>query len=523
MMRLTSRAAAPLPLTLVAAVVAIGINAVVVSAQTYVVTNGDTVTLTLVDSPFSTPDGASIGGDPDPNASDTSSGTLIVGENVQWTNDDFFYVGPHYNATGTVEFMPGSMFTTTSTSAFGDPAGGVRIGWSGGQASVTVHAGATWNHTGYPGQTTFYLESGGELQLQGQLFSQDGMFNGGLVNVEGSDAWLSSSGLITIGNYHDTPAQMFVTGGGLISSSFIAVVGTTASYYGSDGQLIVGDSADAETSLFRGGTLQVGQSISTSGEVNHGLVTVNDNGAVEVKYLLVSQSGGIGDVEVHSGGTMLVANRINYINNGYRTLADLGADGTIDLSAGGKMVLDGVTNFGDTSVFDSVAPGTLRVGTGGELKGTGTIIGDVAVGAGGFVTPGHSTGTLNIVGDLTLDSGAALDIEINGADDFDQLLASGLLTLGGSLNLIFTGDFLPDQGQSFNLDLFGSTQLAGEFTGVTTEGLAEGLSAELDGASTGQPLSFTIVPEPASLSLLGMAGLLMLRRRTGEHHTRNLK
>ena len=92
--------------------------------------------------------------------------------------------------------------------------------------------------------------------------------------------------------------------------------------------------------------------------------------------------------------------------------------------AGGGITTDGMSVSGGTvtvgaggELFSSTDPLTL---TGGVLKGTGEVKGDV-VNNGGTIRPGASPGTLNVDGDFTQGSGGTLEIEVDGegAGQFD--------------------------------------------------------------------------------------------------------
>jgi hypothetical protein len=63
---------------------------------------------------------------------------------------------------------------------------------------------------------------------------------------------------------------------------------------------------------------------------------------------------------------------------------------------------------------DFPPPGTVRVGAGGRLKGSGRVQGKIEVVNGGFVSPGASPGTLTIEGDFVQQVGGRLEVEIGG-------------------------------------------------------------------------------------------------------------
>ena len=83
---------------------------------------------------------------------------------------------------------------------------------------------------------------------------------------------------------------------------------------------------------------------------------------------------------------------------------------------------------------------------------------------------------MTFAGDVTLNSTAVLNIELGGAtplDDFDQLLISGSLALGGTLNVSLIDGFNPAANLSFNILDWGS--LSGTFNTIQLPAIAPGL------------------------------------------------
>lgn len=158
--------------------------------------------------------------------------------------------------------------------------------------------------------------------------------------------------------------------------------------------------------------------------------------------------------------------------------------------------------------------GAVAVQTGATLGGSGFISG-VVTSAGGILAPGNSPGTLT-VGGLTLDGTSILSYEL---DAIDQTVGSGindLIQVNGNLTLDGT----------FNLDaIIGGSQLAAgsyrliNYTGSLTDntlelgtGLPLGFTYSIDTATSGE-VNLVIIPEPATLALLAMGGLMLLAGR----------
>jgi len=506
--------------SVLAAIAGLGLLGLAVHAQAdpLIVTDGESLVFDEAGSPVQT-DGASIGNDPDLFSGPSTSGSLTVGENVEWTNTGLFYVGSHWGGSwqtvGTVEFMSGSVFNNTSTSGTDD----VRIG-QGGTGTVTLHEGAVWNNaTDLPSSVGFHVNEGGTLNIFGQLLSGvSSAINGGQVAVQGTGAeWQVGGFGLDIEGIGGPTGQLTVTGGARVHSVDFLNVGFSA---GNTGAAVIGDALDSDTSSVEAFYVEIGVFANDVVGQSHGTITVNSNGRLDADLVRLGRDGGQGDLVVNQGGRVLVGGFYGFYNT-----VELWEDGMIDLTGGGKVVIGSDTaplsepDLGTPDAFDGIDNGTLLVAHNGILKGTGTIRGDVVV-TGGTINPGHSPGKLTIDGDLTLDADSVLTVEIGGAGDgeFDQFNVLGSTTFAGTLNLVFLDGFDVNAGDQLDLVVFLNTaNLQGEFTSLTTEGLGANLDAlvDLEQLASGQPLSIdiTAVPEPGVAAML-LCGALWFKRRS---------
>jgi len=159
-----------------------------------------------------------------------------------------------------------------------------------------------------------------------------------------------------------------------------------------------------------------------------------------------------------SGGTYLKS--INSqegltVNGGVLTV---GAT-TADLSFLPLITLSG----GAFSAAGTVNVANLNLSSGGRLEGVGRIAGNVNNTA-GVVAPGNSAGILTIEGDYAQGASGSLAVEIGGAaagTQYDRLVVTGNVSLGGALDVELVNGFIPPAGSAFSV-----IQAGGAITGV---------------------------------------------------------
>lgn len=283
---------------------------------------------------------------------------------------------------------------------------------------------------------------------------------------------------------------------------------------------------------------------SSLGHVSDGWGVVNMNGGTWTvtagNRLDVGQAfapNGTSTLNMH-GGTLAVPT----LNVGYLGAGTLNQDGGL-ISATTTVVFGGVNNLGHVSHYNLSGIGTLQAKeldfayqnpdasqawsmTGGTLKAatitydsTYSLTTTVFMQDDGTVTPVSITGTtfsdigtLNFVNSTgrtagyTMGSNAHLALQLGSASSFDNLVMSGTFTAGGTLDVTSAG-YTPNVGDTFKL--ITARAYNGTFSQIN---LPAGATWDTSKLLTTGTLSVTAIPEPISLTLLGLGGLGMLRR-----------
>lgn len=152
-----------------------------------------------------------------------------------------------------------------------------------------------------------------------------------------------------------------------------------------------------------------------------------------------------------------------------------------------------------TSLSKGPAGGSFEF-TGGELHAD--VIAFSLTNNGGILSPGHSIGTTQVVGNLLLNAGS-LQIELASPVSADLVTVTGLLMLGGVLDVQRLGGFTPVPGMEWTI-ASASGGISGTFSSVPY-----GYSTQV----VGQTLVLRYIPEPTWLMPLAGMGLLGRRKR----------
>jgi fibronectin-binding autotransporter adhesin len=483
-----------------------------------------------------------INGGIDNNSPNTQTFTtgLILGANQSFNNNSTgsLVFGSAVGAGNGAVDLKANTLTTKGTNTFN----GV-ISNSTGSGSITVSSGTTIlaATNSYGGGTNI---NAGTLQLGA----------GGTTGSAGSGTIAIAGAAILAFNRTDAPSFSNTISLGPSGTSFFSVAASTSATLtgsitsgGSEfwkdgaGTLVVNNSANSFTQsvVIKAGTLET-DSLSNAGSnssLGKGGIFIGQAGSGTLRYTGATattdriggsalQGGTSNTIDVSSAATNLtIANGLGGFTNapltkagaGILTLAAAGSySGPTNVSAGTLLANGGTVGAGTSAT----GTGNVTVNNTGTLGGTGRISGTVGVDSGGTLNPGGSgaagsaaaVGTLN-TGALTLNPTSFSKFDVSGVSTYDQLVSSGLLTLGGSLSVTVASGLNFSSGTT--LHLFGGTSETGTFTGVVDNQAVtySGYNFTADYTTTGFDL--IAVPEPSTWAagILAVASLGYSQRR----------
>ena len=425
--------------------------------------------------------------------------TTVTGTDSHWNNSGELYVGVVSNGTLNVE----AEGTVTNTAGY--------IGYHSGSTGETTVTGpdSHWNnsgslHVGVVGNGTLNVKAGGVVSNStGRIGDQSG--STGKATVTGSNSQWNNSDRLVVGRSGD--GTLIVEAAGVVSNNLgligryststgVVTITGASSQWNNSGALHVGWYGDGTLNVKAGGMAS-----NISGYIGRysgstGVATVT---GVDSQWNN-SNSLYIGGGSSGAGGS----GTLNLNNSGLVTIS-----GTTKLWSDGTIILDGGTL--DVGVLD------LTLGTFNMLDGrlhADSVVGDINV-QGGTVAPGHSPGIMSIFGNYVQGNAATLEMELGGTEngEYDRLLVTGEMTLGGNLEVELIDSFIPQVGDTF--DLFSvepGVDLQGSFSNIELPWINTGLWDSSGLLSSGS-ISVVPIPEPATLSPLTLGALMLLRRR----------
>jgi trimeric autotransporter adhesin len=366
--------------------------------------------------------------------------------------------------SGTTTLNAGTVALTTATNDFGT----VVLNTTGNVAITDLNA--IDFGTSSTGSGSLAVNASGAITQSGAITAGAATFNAGSNPITLTNASNDFTGAVSLTGTNVSVTDANTLTLGAVSASSLAVNGSTITQ-NSSGVVVSG------TSTLNAGTVTLNAATNDFGTLavtSPGNVSVTDANAISIG---TSSVGGTFDVVAASVSFLNGFSANNYsFSGGSYTLAagtyNLG--GTTTIGASASVTTSGAVNvpggtFAVFGVLDSgtgtLTTGTVNILSGGLLKGTGTIVGNVNNSA-GTVSPGASPGILTISGNYVQGASGTLDMQIGGlvaGTDYDQLLVSGTASLGGTLNTALIGSFVPVPGNTFTF-----IQAAGGVSGTFT-------------------------------------------------------
>jgi T5SS/PEP-CTERM-associated repeat protein len=382
------------------------------------------------------------------------NGTLTMyGEGTVWRTLGGLAIGD--SGRGDLEVQNGSqLMLGGSVFALGlAPGGSGVLNADGAGTLIDARGSVTSVARGTKSSGRLSLTGGASLLLSQTFYVGDG--GSGALNIElGSQASITGSNIkFAIGYQATGVGKISVDGAGsqfAVGRTVLAVIG-----FRGNGTLAESQGATVQADVVELGAFPKAQgSILLDGTGTTWLNTDN----IFVGGSEKAQPAGTGTVTVQNAAQMRVAT-----NPG----------GKLFLSATGSVVLDATGEIAvGTGAFGP--PGTLRVTSGGRVTGKGKVQGQVIVARGGVFEPGGDPGTFTIKGgfDQTDGGGGEMDIEVGGTKagvNYDQLVVSGPVKLGGTLKINLVNGYAPKAGDKLAFIKAAST--TGSFTKISSPGL----------------------------------------------------
>lgn len=429
-----------------------------------------------------------------------------------------------------------------------------RNNYEDSRANVSIDGGRLHSNSGIvtgEGSTTITITNGGEMSSVHEWGDDSGIFlqggyqeNQSYVRIEGAGSRMVSQEIYVGGNNYNSmgPITLELRNGGRMEAYENIRIWDQA-VVSMDDSSLVAHQLENHGSIRGNGMIHADFVNNTDGTV---LVTAQDfleiahrewehhnygqinmiGGTIQWTGLLNNEQGG-----VISGRGGLIFND-GMINHGQMNFGgDTDIYGPVVIGEEGELGTDGevVVSGGASVAFygDVVHNGVkFRVNTNanvvffGLLSGAGGFEGGGGVFIEGGFNPGNSPEYLQYGANFSLQDGSTCTMELggyiaNGPGDTEydviEMIDGCSLSLDGDLSIELWNGFAPVLGSTFDIFRYDFGDCTGQFDGINQPTLPEGYYFDITYGDTA--VTLTLMPEPASLSLLGMGALVLLRKR----------
>lgn len=347
--------------------------------------------------------------------------------------------------------------------------------YAGGAGPITLNGGTLYLN-GVGTGTTITTVGNNTLQTYGQPYASFNLQGSGLLNLNiGGGGVFSPSG-----NWSAfTGALQFTTANWVryINAEFSTTV------FGSSNAVWNLGSAGGLYNKYGNVTVYLG---ALSGGASAALSGASTSPAGVTTYAV----GGINTNSIFDGvisDGAAAATALVFNGPGSLTLAG-------DNTFSGGVTANAGTLFVNNLSGSGTGSGVVTINNGATLGGVGTIGGVVTVSGGGTLSPGDSNpGTLAINNDLSLNNASVSQFALG--TNSDQVMVSGDLTLGGTLNFSNAGGFGPG---TYTLFTYGGALSVGT---VTIGNVPSACNCRIDSSMSGQVNLIVSLPQFGGISI----------------------